>query len=481
MESVDSAVRARETIDAIIGVEVHVQLDTDRKLFSPARRRHAPDTPNAFIDPLSIGLPGALPVLNRVAVAAAVRVAVALDCTVPTRSEWDRKHYFYPDLPKGYQITQQRRPLAHDGALHILGDNGCSRPIRITRVHLEEDAGKSIHRDDGSTDVDYNRAGAPLIEIVSAPDLRSPQEARRFLKRLRAVVRAVGASTAHMEQGELRCDANVSLAGESPGPRVEIKNLNSFRHVEQALAYEIERQRQADTTTLTSETRLWDASRRQTRTMRAKETSADYRYMPEPDLPAVVIDSGWVDAVRASLEELPAARAARGRQHGLSASMADALADDDALWARFDSAVANAPEHAKGVAGLLLGEISRLRNASEQTAVPVSAPVLVDLARLKAEGRISSPQQKALIERAWREKGDFVLPNVEASPWSAPERLDPLLQEVLDRHPAVVNKYRSGKVRVLGFLVGEVMKASRGQADPPTVKQRLEKRLKTPP
>lgn len=460
----------------VIGLEVHVQLETERKLFSPALRRHAPETPNVYIDPFSIGLPGALPVLNPAAVELAVRVALALDCTVHPISAWDRKHYFYPDLPKGFQITQHRRPLATGGVLEILGEDDLPKAIRIQRVHIEEDAGKSTHGTDGKTRVDFNRAGAPLVEVVSAPDLVSPVEARRFLKRLRSLVRAIGASTARMQEGELRCDANISLGGPTPGCRVELKNLNSFRHVEQALAYEIQRQ-QAAPDRVAAETRQWDAATRTTRALRAKQTTADYRYLPEPDLPPLVLTPAAVAEARARLPERPAQRAARYRAAGLAPANADPLSDDPPLADAFDAAIRQRPNRAVEIASVLLGEVSRLRNADARNDdIRIAAAVVAELADLKARGRISSTQQKALVTRAWTDS--LTLAELEsASLLNDATALRPLVEEVLDRHPNVVAKYRGGKRRVIGFLVGQVMAASEGQADPPTVHRLLEEGL----
>ena len=469
--------------DAIVGLEVHVQLATERKLFSSALRRHSPDTPNVFIDAFSLGLPGALPVLNPEAVTLAVRCALALECRVARRSEWDRKHYFYPDLPKGYQITQQRSPLGRDGQLEILGDDDVPRTIRIVRVHLEEDAGKSVHGTDGWSRVDFNRAGAPLIEIVSAPDLRSPAEARRFMQRIRAIVRAVGASTAHMEQGELRADANVSLGLDGQGGRVEIKNLNSFRHVEQALAYEIERQRaQVESgQPVSTETRRWDPSQHATHPTRTKESLAGYRYLPEPDLPPLALSDQTIAALQDNLPELPHARSARYRQLGLPAPIADSLADDAELASRFDRAATSAPTLVAGIAGLLVGEVSRLRNLNPDLPIAVDGDALATLARAKDAGRISSTQQKTVLTRLWQDGGDAEARLAEIELVTDADQLGPIAQEILDRHPAVVEKYRAGKRGVLGYLMGEIMKATRGRADPPTVRALLEQLLENKP
>ena len=470
----------------VIGLEVHIQLSTRHKLFSPAERRPNATEANTAIDPFSLGLPGALPVLNPDAVILGARIALALGCTVHRQSMWDRKHYFYPDLPKGFQITQQRHPLATNGHLTFTGDDGAERTVRIQRIHLEEDAGKSVHGSDGQTRVDFNRAGAPLVEVVTAPDLKHPADSRRLLKRLHAIVRSVGASTAHMEQGEFRCDANVSVRGRSSSPRVEIKNLNSFRFVEQALAYEVTRQRRALEigTPLTTETRLWNASARQTRPMRAKESSADYRYLPEPDLPPIVLTEDWIRRVQADLPELPAEKSRRYQALGVGPLIADRLADDPELGELFDDAVAAGPEHAPGLATLMLGELARLRNedASARTAsnpTPITADTLVRLCALKAEGRISSTQQKSLLSKVWRDGGALSKHLVEQL--SDPEALQAVVEEVLDDHADVVAKYRAGKRGVLGFLVGAVMKATEGRASPPVVRRLLEEQLETPP
>ena len=466
---------------AVIGLEIHIQLATEHKLFSPARRAHRPDQPNQDLDPFSIGLPGALPVLNRDAILPAVRTAFALGCTVHVTSAWDRKHYFYPDLPKGYQITQQREPLATDGALEILGDDGATRTIRIQRVHLEEDAGKSVHGRDGYTRVDFNRAGAPLIEVVSAPDLDSPAEARRFLRRLRSIVRAIGASSAHMEQGEFRCDANISLGGTAPGPRVEIKNLNSFRFVEQALAHEITRQRQArrDGLAIGSETRLWDPSARKTRPMRAKESGVDYRYLPEPDLPALTLSASWLAEVKAGLPELPDARGRRYRTAGVDPATADTLAESGSLGPLLDAVIAEDIDLAPAAATLLVTEVSRLRNEAPDAPLRLSHRSLVRLTAWRQAGRISSTQQKNLLARAWSENTDIPDDWIQAT--LDRDSTFAAIEEVLDGHPEVVDKYVAGKRGVLGFLVGAVMKATEGQADPQAVREWLEQRLEKIP
>ncbi|MEO1337857.1 MAG: Asp-tRNA(Asn)/Glu-tRNA(Gln) amidotransferase subunit GatB, partial [Myxococcota bacterium] len=446
----------------VIGLEIHVQLATARKLFSSARRAHDPDHPNRHIDPFSIGLPGALPVLNPDAVRLAVRVALALDCVVDRQSVWDRKHYFYPDLPKGFQITQHRRPLGTDGQLEILGDDGQPRPICIERVHMEEDAGKSVHGRDGHTRVDFNRAGAPLVEVVTAPALRSATEARRLLKSIRAIVRAVGASEAHMERGELRCDANVSLGRRLDGAKVEVKNLNSFRFVEQAIDHEIVRQREERTAgrAVVSETRLWSPSSRQTRLMRSKETSADYRYLPEPDLPAVRLSQHWLEAQRDALPERPSTRSARYRQAGLSPEHADTLAHSLPLAALFEAAHAARPELSTAVAALLLSEVSRWMNEAPKASLPMTPGILLELAEARDLGRISSTQQKQLIAEAWAHEGHI---NIEAvASVKDPKVLLEAIEEVLDHNPAVVDKYRAGKRNVIGFLMGAVMKATQG-------------------
>ena len=470
--------------DAVrIGLEVHVQLASDRKLLSPALRRHAPEAPNEHIDPFSIGLPGALPVLNPQAVWLATQVALALDCSVAPRSEWDRKHYFYPDLPKGFQITQQRQPLATRGALDILGDDDRPLRVRIDRVHLEEDAGKCVHGPDGQTRVDFNRAGAALIEVVSAPDLRTPTEARRLLKRIRAIVRAVGASTAHMEQGELRADANVSVGQPRSGARVEIKNLNSFRHVEQALTYEIGRQQSVlqQGETVATETRRWDATQRVTRVTRTKESSAGYRYLPEPDLPALEITDAWLQTVQRALPELPAAKMIRYLALGLPPSTADVLADDIELAAWFDREVGARTETAPGVAQLLLGEVSRLKNAASATDIRLKSGDLAALAEARAAGRISATQQKALVARLWNDGGDVAAHIAQVDLVVDAAQLRPVIQEVLDQHPDVVEKYRAGKRGVMGHLMGGVMKATRGRAHPQTARALLEQLLENIP
>ena len=465
---------------SVIGLEVHARLETRTKLFCSCPNS-AGGPPNSRLCPVCLGLPGALPAVNREAVRLGVRLALALGCCLERRCCWARKSYFYPDLPKGYQITQYQRPLAIGGKVRIdLPETG-SRWIGIERVHLEEDAGKSLHGvlEGSSTGVDLNRCGVPLVEIVSAPELTTPVEAAAFARRLRAVLRTTGVSQAEMERGSLRCDANVSLTcpGRPSSPRTEIKNLNSFRHLRRALEAEIARQRKIVEAggQVRSETRGWDDRRRRTVRLRAKEVAAEYRYLPEPDLPDLQIDDALEQEALAGMPEPVHQRRDRYvADLGLNAEDAGRLTDDPRLVAYFEALVEGgvAPRLA---ANWLLSEV--LAHASVSRLAP-PAPQVARLLRALVEGRIRTHRAKALLAAA--AAGEVCLAQaLEQLPEAAarsPQQLERICRQVLVEHPRLVERYREGKSALLSFFVGRALQAS-GDADPRQVREVMERLL----
>jgi len=473
--------------EAVIGLEIHAQLLTRTKIFCGCPTAFGAP-PNTQVCPVCLGLPGTLPVLNAAAVAFAVRAALALNCTVHERSVFARKHYFYPDLPKGYQISQYDRPLATAGFVDLP-----SARVRVTRLHLEEDAGKSLHHgfpdSDRAAYVDCNRAGVPLVEIVTEPDLRSAADASECFSRVREVLMALGVNDGNMEEGSLRCDANVSIrpAGtEALGTKTEIKNVNSFRFLRRALEHEIERQTRlvAQGGRVRQETRLWDSAAGVTVAMRSKEEAHDYRYFPEPDLPPLEVDRAWIDELRASLPELPAARIDRlTREHGLGAYDAETLVRAvPGGAAYFEEAVAaGAPP--KAAANWLLGDVQRVLNEQSQDLAAFAAKVppgaLAELLRLVDDEIIGGPIAKQVFE-TMAATGRRPREIVEADGLSTIAdiaAIEGLVDGVLAAHAGAVAEYCAGKVQTFGFLVGQVMKASKGRADAKTVNALLKKKL----
>lgn len=477
-----------ERYEAVIGLEVHVQLKSETKIFCPCRTTYGAP-PNTQVCPICLGYPGTLPVLNRAAVELAATAALAVGATVHPRSIFARKHYFYPDLPKGYQISQYDRPLATAGALEIVGDDGSPKRIGITRIHLEEDAGKSTHGPDG-TRIDFNRCGTPLIEIVSEPDLASPSEAYRYLAALKRTLEYLDVSDCNMEEGSLRCDANVSIRprGESRlGTKTEVKNVNSFRYVEAALAFEIERQaaRLDAGEPVVHQTMLWDSVREEARPMRSKELSEDYRYFPEPDLEPLEVEAAWREALRERLPELPAARARRLIvEHGLPAYDADLLTASRAMADYYEAAAAEFDD-AKEVSNWVMGEVLRLANERgdavrlEPVPVPVPPADLVALLRLKADGAVSGTAAKEVLAAMaeTRRPPGAIIAERGLEQVSDESRLGLEVDAVLAAHPGEVAAYREGKSGLLGFFVGQVMRRTGGQANPQLVNRLLKERL----
>ena len=474
--------------EAVIGLEIHAQLLTDTKIFCGCATRFGA-APNAHVCPVCLGLPGALPVLNRRAVELGMRAALALNCTVQPRSIFARKNYFYPDLPKGYQISQYEHPLATDGEVRYAEDEG-ERVVRIIRVHLEEDAGKSLHAAGGDADrhthLDFNRSGVPLIEIVTHPDLRSPAAAADFFTRLRGILTTIGVNDGNMEEGSLRCDANVSIrpVGEPAlGVKVEVKNLNSFRFLQRAIEYEIHRQTEAVRAgrRVEQETRLWDTAAHRTVSMRSKEDAHDYRYFPEPDLPPVEVSEAWIAEVAAAMPELPEARKQRlVRQYGLSAGEAGQLADTGALTAYFE-AVSAAAGNAKAAANWVMGEVARRLNADgeEIGAVGVSPDALGRLIRMVDGGVVSGSAAKTVFERMYgtgREAAEIVEAEGLAQIGDE-ERLREVVTRVVAANDDAVSRFRRGNEGSLGFLVGQVMRETRGRANPRLVNELLRRAL----
>jgi aspartyl-tRNA(Asn)/glutamyl-tRNA(Gln) amidotransferase subunit B len=464
--------------EAVIGLEIHVQLDTRTKLFCADLNEFGGE-PNTRVCPVCLGLPGALPVTNGRAVELGVRAALGLRCTVHEASVFARKNYFYPDLPKGYQITQYDRPLATDGWLDVDGTR-----VRIRRVHLEEDAGKSLHdRFPERTAVDLNRAGVPLVEIVTEPDLASPGQARAFLTYLKRLLEYLEVSDCDMEKGSLRVDANVSLSGEGPSARSEVKNMNSFANVERALAFEIERQSRVRAAggRLGAETLLWDADRGEARPMRAKEESDDYRYFPEPDLPPLVLKRAVIDRARSELPELPAARRARFRDaYGLPEYDADVLTATRAVADYFE-AVAGAASDAKAASNWVMTEVLAWLNRTRTplAELPVPPEGLAELIRLVGEGAVSNTAAKQVFEQmvtTGRRAADIV--EAEGlSQVSDVGRLTAWADAVIAEHPEVAERYRQGEDKLLGFLMGRLMRKSEGRADPAQASRILRDKL----
>ncbi len=477
--------------ESVIGLEIHAQLRTDTKIFCGCRTEFGAP-PNAQVCPVCVGLPGALPVLNTLAVDHAIKAALALGCAVQAESVFARKNYFYPDLPKGYQISQFDRPLALGGGIDITVDGAATR-VNLTRIHMEEDAGKSLH--DGFIDsetrtyLDYNRSGVPLIEIVSEPDMRSADQAAEYFERLRDILRWIGVNDGNMEEGSLRCDANVSVrpAGQQAlGTKVEVKNLNSFRYLHKALEFEIERQIEVVESggRIVQETRLWDSVGHRTVSMRSKEEAHDYRYFPEPDLPPVIVDETRIARVRASMPELPDARRARfASQYGLPEYDAGVLTQSSDV-ADFFEVVASASGNAKATSNWTMGEVLRtLKDRDVLLADLALTPAgLSSLIRLIDAGTISSTIAKDVFAKMLEsgELADAIVAREGLAQNSDESALLAIVADVIARNPDAATQYRAGKMQTFGFLVGQVMKDSGGKANPKLVNQLLRRALDAP-
>ncbi|MGH9321005.1 MAG: Asp-tRNA(Asn)/Glu-tRNA(Gln) amidotransferase subunit GatB [Vicinamibacteria bacterium] len=468
--------------ETVIGLECHAQLLTRTKLFCGCRTSFG-EPPNTNVCPVCLGLPGALPVLNRRAVALAARMALAVGCRVNATSVFARKNYFYPDLPKGYQISQYDRPLAERGEVAL--EDG-RRKIGIERIHMEEDAGKLLHEGfaDASSKsaVDYNRSGVPLIEIVSEPELSSPEEAVSYAEALREILQYTGVSDADMAKGNFRFDGNLSIRPRGAtdlGTKVEIKNLNSFRFLGRALAYEVERQIAVVEKggRVVQETRLFDPDENRTAPMRSKEEAHDYRYFPDPDLPPLKLTSSYIEEIETALPELPASKRARfASEYGLSAYDAGVLTSSRALADYFE-AVAQKSENPKAASNWVMSEV--LRKLKESSAsldtFPIGGDTLGELIRLVDRGTVSGKIAKEVFEKMYlsSETAKTIVEREGLTQISDPNAIDEMVRAVIDSHPAQVAQYRNGEEKVLGFLVGQVMKASKGQANPQLARERL--------
>jgi aspartyl-tRNA(Asn)/glutamyl-tRNA(Gln) amidotransferase subunit B len=480
--------------ETVIGLECHVELSTRTKMFCGCRNEFGAE-PNTLTCPVCLGHPGSLPVPNREAIARIVKVGVALGSRIAPRSLFHRKNYFYPDMPKNYQISQYDLPVCVGGHLDVELPDGSTKQVGITRVHMEEDTGKTVHgsasgriHEAESALIDYNRAGVPLVECVSEPDMRSPEEAGTYLRELRALLESVDVSDVRMEEGSLRCDANVSVrpAGtDALGVKVEIKNMNSIRSLERALAFEVDRQIAALEAgePLVQETRHWDEDSGTTKTMRSKEEAFDYRYFPEPDIPALEPDDAWIDEIRRSLAELPRARRSRYVDElGLKPEVARVLVADREATALFEAAVALGAEPAAS-ANWITQDLAGLRNeatlADAAGDTTVGPQHIVDLVALVADGTISGAGAKRALEEAFR-TGVAIHDIVDRRGLrqvSDAAELGTVVDRVLAEHEEAAEKFRSGNESVIGFLVGQVMKASGGSANPTLAQDLLRERL----
>jgi aspartyl-tRNA(Asn)/glutamyl-tRNA(Gln) amidotransferase subunit B len=471
--------------EPVIGLEIHAQLKTKTKIFCGCSTKFGAP-PNTHTCPVCLGMPGVLPVLNRKVVDFTLRTALATDCRINRESRFARKNYFYPDLPKGYQISQYELPIAEHGNIDIEAD-GERKRIGITRIHMEEDAGKLIHDPDRpQSRVDLNRTGVPLMEIVSEPDLRSPEEAGSYLRQLRSIVRYIGVCDGNMEEGSFRCDANISIrpkGSDSLGTRAEIKNLNSFKHVEKALAYEIRRQIEivADGGQVVQETRLWDPDHHRTHGMRGKEEAHDYRYFPDPDLLPLVIDDQWLDQVRETLPELPGPKKARFvSQYGLPEYDAQVLTASRQTADFFEACLAYCA-NAKRVSNWVMGELTGFLNTAgisiDQS--PVSAENLGKLVQMVEKGKISGKIAKTVFAEiaATGRSPEKIVAEKGLAQVSDTSALETIVDHVLADNPTQVADYKNGKTQIIGYFVGQVMKSTKGQANPKMVNDILKERL----
>lgn len=471
--------------EPVIGLEIHVQLATHSKIFSSSSTAFGA-TPNTHIDPVCLGLPGALPVLNQKVVKYAVQVGLATHCQIRLDSQFARKHYFYPDLPKGYQISQFDRPICEKGWITIDLPHG-RKKINITRIHMEEDAGKLVHStSEEASFVDLNRAGMPLLEIVSEPEIRSPEEAKAYMEKIHSIVTYLGVSSGDMEKGHLRCDANVSVrpvGQEKFGTRTEIKNVNSFRNVQQAVTYEIERQIEEllDGQSISQETRLWDADRKRTYTMRKKEEAHDYRYFPDPDLPVVQISQEYVDEIANGLPELPEAKCQRFlTDYQLSEYDAGVLVKNPSIAQYYEEVVSHKVDY-KLASNWVQGELIRLMNESKKEIhdLGISVTHFVALLQLIEKQVISGKMAKTVFDEVVQsgKSPQQVVEEKGLTQVTDEGAILEIIDTVMAQSSVQVEQYRSGKTKVFGFFVGQVMKATRGKASPEVVNRLLKKTL----
>lgn len=472
--------------ETVIGLEVHVQLSTESKLFSGSATKFGAE-PNTQANIFDLAMPGTLPVLNEKAVAMAVKFGVAIGAEIGKHSVFDRKNYFYPDLPKGYQVSQLDYPTVGKGTLTVTLDDGSEKVIGVTRAHMEEDAGKSLHEDyQGMTGIDLNRAGTPLLEIVSEPDLRSAKEAVAYLKKLHSIIRYLDISDAIMAQGSMRCDANVSIrpvGQEEFGTRTEIKNINSFKFVERAINYEVQRQKDVleDGGRIVQETRLYDADKDETRSMRSKEVANDYRYFPEPDLLPIVIDDAYIEAIRATLPELPDTRGARFvSEYGLSEYDAGVLVATREMADYFET-TAKLSGDAKLAANWVSQDLQALLNKHgwELDESPIQAERLAMLIQRIKDNTISGKIAKTVFDAMLDDSSDVdaIIEAKGLKQVTDSGALESLVDKVIAENPDQAQQYRDGKVQVIGFLVGQCMQLSKGKANPAQVNEILREKL----
>jgi len=473
--------------ETVIGLEIHAQLATRSKIFSGSATAYGAE-PNTQASLVDLGYPGVLPVLNGEAVTMAVRFGLATGATIARRSVFARKNYFYPDLPKGYQISQYERPVVEDGSLEIVLDDGTRKLVGITRAHLEEDAGKSLHEDfHGLSGIDLNRAGTPLLEIVSEPDLRSAKEAVAYMKKIHTLVRYLGICDGNMQEGSFRCDANVSVRPKGQaefGTRAEIKNLNSFRFVERAINYEVERQIDLieGGGKVVQETRLYDPDRGETRSMRSKEEANDYRYFPDPDLLPIAIGDDLIESVRAALPELPDEKAARFvRDHGLSDYDAGVLTASREMADFYETVVARLGGNPKLAANWVMGELSGALNKDNLDVAQsrVTAEALAELLARIADSTISGKIAKEVFEAMWSEgrDADAIIEAKGLKQITDTSAIEQAIDAVMAGNPQQLAEYRSGKDKLFGFFVGQVMKATQGKANPAQLNELLKRKL----
>lgn len=471
----------RDKYEVVIGLEVHAQLKTKSKIFAPDKNEFGQE-PNTLTSPITLGMPGVLPVLNKEVVNMGILTGLALNCEIPERCKFDRKQYFYPDLPKGYQISQYDEPICVNGYLDIKG-----KRIGITRAHLEEDAGKLVHAGaDGLAGssyslVDLNRAGTPLLEIVSEPDMRSSEEARNYMEELRNIVRYIGVCDGNLEEGSMRCDANISIMPKGSkefGTRAEIKNVNSFSALQRAIEYEIDRQIDIveEGGQVVQETRLWDDNSRETRSMRGKEDAHDYRYFPEPDLMPLKISREWVQSIKDKMPELPSQKRARYQELGLSEYDASVIVEQMGLALFFDK-VLELGANPKTAVNFIMGEIAAYLKEDhiEITDTKLTPENLAELISLIEKGTISNNIGKQIIIEMLKDgtKASVIVEKKGLSQITDEGAIKELVQKVVDAHPNEVEAYRNGKTNLLGFFVGQIMKETKGRANPKTVNELL--------
>ena len=472
--------------ETVIGLEVHAQLLTKSKMFCSCSTDYVNAPPNTYVCPICLGMPGTLPVINKKAVEYTIMTALALKCTIPEYSKFDRKNYFYPDMMKNYQISQYDAPIGKHGCLTI-DSNGHQKKINITRVHLEEDVAKLLHRGNYSL-VDVNRSGIPLMETVSEPEISSAEEARDYLVKLRAILRYLGVSTGNMEDGSFRCDANISIRPSGSKEllsKVEVKNMNSFKAVYQALKYESKRQRKVleEGGTLVQETRGWMDEKEVTVSQRSKEYADDYRYFPEPDLPPLFFDRAWIEEIKARLPELPETRKERFMaQYDLPLYDASILTSSRAMADYFEDCLKlTSPNKAKMVSNWLLGDFSRLLNATNNDIenTRISPSLLVELLNLVDKGTISGPTAKAVFEKMFYtgKKASDIVAEGKLSQLSDATELNGIVKQVLANNAKAVADYKAGKQQALTFLTGQIMKATKGTANPAVVREILVQEL----